>query len=68
MPAIKSQIDPRSPDFHANHAQLRDLVEDLRAQMATIALGGGEKARERHTARGKLLPRERIRALLDSGS
>ncbi|HEX6834293.1 MAG TPA: carboxyl transferase domain-containing protein [Rudaea sp.] len=68
MPAIVSQIDPRSPDFQANAAQLRAAVEDLNQQMAQAALGGGEKARAKHTERGKLLPRERIRALLDPGS
>src|SRR5690606_3290331 len=68
MPAIRSQTDPRSPDFQANAAHLRAAVEDLRAEMAKVALGGGEKARTRHVERGKLLPRERIRALLDPGS
>ncbi|MCK9539855.1 carboxyl transferase domain-containing protein [Dokdonella sp.] len=68
MPQIRSQIDPRSPEFQANAAQLRGVVDELRAEMARIAQGGGEKARARHTARGKLLPRERIRALLDPGS
>ena len=68
MPAIRSQLDVRSPEFQANAAQLRAAVEDLRGEMAKAALGGGEKARAKHTERGKLLPRERIRALLDPGS
>ena len=68
MPIIESQIDTRSPEFAANAANLREAVEDLKKQLARSALGGGEKAREKHTARGKLLPRERIRALLDPGS
>jgi 3-methylcrotonyl-CoA carboxylase beta subunit len=68
MPAIRSQIDPRSADFQANAAHMRGLVEDLKSEFAKTALGGGEKARTRHTERGKLLPRERIRALLDPGS
>jgi len=68
MPQIISQIDPRSPDFLANAAHLRTLVDDLQAQMTRSALGGGERARTKHTERGKLLPRERIRALLDPGS
>ena len=68
MPVIRSQIDQRSPDFQANAAQLRGLVDDLKAEFARAAEGGGEKARARHTERGKLLPRERIRALLDAGS
>ena len=68
MPVLASQIDPRSPEFQANAAQLHAAVDDLRQQMAQIALGGGEKARAKHTERGKLLPRERVRALLDPGS
>ncbi|MCP9622746.1 methylcrotonoyl-CoA carboxylase, partial [Nocardia otitidiscaviarum] len=44
------------------------LVEDLRARLAANALGGSEKARERHLARGKLLPRQRVDQLLDPGS
>jgi len=68
MPAIESQIDTKSPEFQANAAQMRSVVDDLKSQLATAALGGGEKARTKHTERGKLLPRERIRALLDPGS
>src|SRR5437899_1165643 len=68
MPAIQSQIDPRSPEFQANAEQLTALVKALRAEMSRVALGGGDKARAKHTERGKLLPRERIRALLDPGS
>ncbi len=68
MPLLDSKIDSRSPEFQANAAQLRAAVDDLQAQMARVARGGGEKARNKHTERGKLLPRERIRALLDPGS
>jgi 3-methylcrotonyl-CoA carboxylase beta subunit len=68
MPAIESKVDLRSPDFAANAAQMRELVADLHRQLQRIALGGGDKARHKHTERGKLLPRERIRALLDPGS
>ena len=68
MSVIASQIDPRSPEFQASSTQLRGLVDDLQRQLARTAEGGGDKAREKHTARGKLLPRERIRALLDPGS
>src|SRR5690348_16904305 len=68
MSMIASQIDPRSPDFQASSTALRALVDDLRTQLARNAEGGGAKAREKHIARGKLLPRERIRALLDPGS
>ncbi|WP_223158998.1 carboxyl transferase domain-containing protein [Microcella alkalica] len=47
---------------------MRALVEELQTTLATAALGGPERSRERHVARGKLLPRERIDALLDEGS
>jgi acetyl-CoA carboxylase carboxyltransferase component len=68
MPVIESKLDSRSPEFQTNAAQLRGVVDDLKQQLARTALGGGDKARSKHTERGKLLPRERIRALLDSGS
>jgi 3-methylcrotonyl-CoA carboxylase beta subunit len=68
MPAIRSRIDIRSEAFRDNAAQLRRLAEDLKVELARAAEGGGEKARAKHLARDKLLPRERIRALLDPGS
>jgi len=68
MPIIESQIDPRSPEFQANAERLRQLVVELNAKLTRAALGGGDKARAKHTERGKLLPRERVRALLDPGS
>jgi len=68
MSVIASQLDTRSSEFQAGSASLRALGDDLHRQLAHSAEGGGEKAREKHTARGKLLPRERIRALLDPGS
>lgn len=68
MPLLTSQIDPRSPEFLANAEHLKALVADLEARLARAAEGGGEKARAKHLERGKLLPRERIEALLDPGS
>jgi 3-methylcrotonyl-CoA carboxylase beta subunit len=68
VPAIRSQLNPRSEEFRANEARMRTLVEDLRAKVAKVALGGDEAARAKHTARGKLLARERVRTLLDPGS
>jgi 3-methylcrotonyl-CoA carboxylase beta subunit len=52
----------------ANRAAHEGLVDDLRAQLARTALGGSSRARERHVARGKLLPRDRVDHLLDRGS
>ena len=68
MPALSSQLDPRSQDFSDNASYHRELVGELDRRLARAAEGGGEKARNRHTERGKLLPRERITALLDPGS
>jgi len=68
MPAIKSQLNPRSADFKANAERMRGLVRDLREKVARITLGGDEASRQRHVKRGKLLPRERVRTLLDPGS
>jgi 3-methylcrotonyl-CoA carboxylase beta subunit len=68
MPVITSRIDTRSDEFRANAQALRKLTGELQATLARTAEGGSAKAREKHVARGKLLPRERIRALLDPGS
>ncbi|MFZ5556668.1 MAG: carboxyl transferase domain-containing protein [Pseudomonadota bacterium] len=68
MHVIASTIDPRSEEFAANARAMRALVEDLRAKVAQVELGGGGAARAKHAGRGKLLPRERVRALLDAGS
>jgi 3-methylcrotonyl-CoA carboxylase beta subunit len=65
---IQSRLEVRGAEFGANSQAMRDLVADLRARVAEVMQGGGEAARARHTARGKLLPRERIRQLLDPGS
>jgi len=68
MTVIKSAINPRLEAFRENDAANRALVADLREQVGRIKVGGGERARERHLARGKLLPRDRVRTLLDVGS
>jgi 3-methylcrotonyl-CoA carboxylase beta subunit len=68
MPVIESKLNSRSPEFAANAAAMQALVDDLRAHCERIALGGGEEARAKHVARGKLLPRERVNQLLDPGT
>ncbi|MDQ3494539.1 MAG: methylcrotonoyl-CoA carboxylase [Pseudomonadota bacterium] len=68
MPKLHSQLDPRSQAFQDNAAYQRALVEELDRRLARAAEGGGDKARTRHTERGKLLARDRIAALLDPGS
>ncbi len=68
MPQLRSRLDTGSAAFRANAEQLKALARDLREQVARVAEGGGPEAQKKHTARGKLLPRERVRALLDPGS
>ena len=68
MTVLTTSLDRRSEVFAANAAAMRALVEDLREKVAAIREGGGEEARRRHLGRGKLLPRERVRALVDPGS
>jgi len=68
MPVLQTQLNPRSADLAANTAAMRALVDDLRAKFAQVERGGGDAARAKHTARGKLLPRERVQMLLDPGT
>ncbi len=68
MTVLKSQLQPGTDAFEANRAAMQALVDDLRATLEATARGGSEAARAKHTARGKLLVRERIDALLDPGS
>ncbi len=68
MNKIDSRIDTGSADFAANATAMQSLVDDLREKTGRVKQGGGERARERHLKRGKLLPRERIDRLLDPGA
>src|SRR5882724_6540517 len=68
MPKINSSISTSSDEFKANAAAVRALVANLAAKRAEAAAGGPEKLRERHVARGKLLPRDRVLRLIDPGS
>jgi len=66
--ALRSTIDTASPEFRANEAAMRALTAELQERRAKTAEGGPPRARERHLARGKLLPRERVMTLIDAGS
>ncbi|NYT24583.1 methylcrotonoyl-CoA carboxylase [Alcaligenaceae bacterium] len=68
MPVIESNINTRSAAFTENAQAMRALVDDLREKLARYAQGGGQAARDKHLARGKLLPRDRVERLLDPGS
>ncbi|NDG48920.1 MAG: methylcrotonoyl-CoA carboxylase [Rhodospirillales bacterium] len=65
---LQSAINTRSAEFRARAAHNNSLLETLAARTALAALGGNERARARHIARGKLLPRQRVERLLDAGS
>ena len=68
MTTLQTALDTRAPRYQENAARVVALVEDLRAEVTKAKLGGGESARERHLGRGKLLPRDRVRLLLDPSS
>jgi 3-methylcrotonyl-CoA carboxylase beta subunit len=68
MEPLRSTVDPTSERFRANEAHHRALTDELRERLRVAARGGTERARDRHVARGKLLPRDRVEALLDPGT
>lgn len=68
MAVLKSEIRSDSADFLNNKKEMQELVDDLNAKRAEAAMGGNERARQRHLARGKLLPRDRVMKLLDPGA
>ena len=68
MSTIETKVNNRSDEFLTNAAHMQGLVESLEETVAAVRKGGGEKYQERHLSRGKLLPRDRIDALVDPGS
>ena len=68
MPVIDTKLDKDSAEAAENRARNRALADELAGHTAEVALGGGERARDRHVGRGKLLPRDRIDSLLDPGA
>ncbi|MBU3739237.1 MAG: methylcrotonoyl-CoA carboxylase, partial [Rhodoferax sp.] len=68
MAVLETRLNARSAEFLSHATAMRGLVEDLRARFEQVTQGGGEQARARHTARGKLLPRDRVQMLLDPGT
>ena len=68
MPVLHTHLDTTSPAFADNAVAMDALVGELEEKTATVALGGPERSRQRHTERGKLLPRERVERLLDPGT
>ncbi len=68
MAKIVSKLNPRSADFIENAQHMQQQVDDLKQKLDQVKQGGGERSRERHLSRGKLLPRDRVDQLLDNGS
>jgi len=68
MPTIETKLNARSETFKANAEAMQALVADLKEKIAKLAEGGGDAARDKHLARGKLLPRDRVQQLLDPGT
>lgn len=68
MSILETNTNVRSDDFRTNSQHMQNLISDLREKVKTVSLGGSKRAREKHVARGKLLPRDRIQHLLDPGT
>jgi 3-methylcrotonyl-CoA carboxylase beta subunit len=68
LSTLVSKLNPRDAQFQENAKLMRELVADLKLQTEKMAQGGGQAARDKHTARGKLLPRDRVAGLLDPGT
>ena len=68
MPTLKSSVQTNSAEFKANQTHHLALAVELEKKLATAALGGGTESRDRHTKRGKLLARDRVKALIDPGT
>ena len=68
MSIFKSAINTTSEEFRNNADAMRQLNQDLEEKVWQIRLGGPQQSRDKHEGRGKLLPRERVRQLLDVGS
>ncbi|KAF2430800.1 methylcrotonoyl-CoA carboxylase subunit beta [Tothia fuscella] len=65
---IRSAVDTSSAEFKENSRQMNEVIEKMKELHATAALGGTAKAREKHISRGKMLPRDRVTALIDPGT
>jgi len=68
MAVLRSNVSPSDPTFKANAQDMQRQSEQVQAAVENAAQGGGERARERHLSRGKLLPRDRVQTLLDPAS
>lgn len=65
---LPTAVDTTSDEFRENARQMKELVDRMASLHKTIAQGGPQKAKEKHVARGKMLPRDRVTALIDPGT
>src|SRR5947209_7024550 len=68
LPVLPTHVDTTAPMFRENATIMRALVAELRERLQRVAAGGGPEATARHRARGKMLARERIDRLVDTGT
>src|SRR6476469_5637021 len=68
MSLLPTTVDTRSAEFQRNAEAMRRLLDEFEARQQQVRQGGSERSRQRHIARGKLLPRERVELLLDPGT
>ena len=67
-PALRGRADSATEAFKHNARENARLASELRERLAVVGRGGSEQSRQRHVARGKLLPRDRVDALIDPAS
>lgn len=65
---LPTVVDVSSPDFRENNQQMKELVDRMTETHTKIAQGGPQKAKDKHISRGKMLPRDRVTALIDPGT
>ncbi|CAI7656837.1 methylcrotonoyl-CoA carboxylase beta chain [Penicillium manginii] len=68
LSVLPTAVDTSSPEYQENSQQMQELLDQMTSLHGKIAQGGSEKAREKHIARGKMLPRDRVSALIDPGT
>ncbi|KAJ5906909.1 methylcrotonoyl-CoA carboxylase beta chain [Penicillium subrubescens] len=68
LSVLPTAVDTSSPEYRENSQQMQELLDRMSNLHAKIAQGGSQKARDKHVARGKMLPRDRVSALIDPGT
>ncbi|KAJ5723887.1 methylcrotonoyl-CoA carboxylase beta chain [Penicillium malachiteum] len=68
LSVLPTAVDTSSSEYRENSQQMQDILDQMNSLHAKISRGGSDKAREKHMARGKMLPRHRVSALIDPGT